>query len=125
VIFYGKKKTAYEPLHPEGKIEKFFYDHFIRRSPRKASLNLALLAALIVFFFTGEEYAPWNEYSLYIWLGLTILIGIIKLIYWSFKIKKIDQEMYKVESELAEIKKELKERQEAFNEIKKEMLDQN
>lgn len=118
------KFGAYEPLHPEGKLESFFYKYFIKRDARRTALNLAILTGLAVFYFTGTEHYPWNQYLFYGWIILIVLKTIVDLIYWRFKVKKIDQEMRKVEYELNEIKKEIKDRQKVFNEIKKEMLDQ-
>lgn len=116
---------AYEPLYPETGFDKFMYKHFVKRNPNKAAINLAAITGLVVFYFFGSEFEPWNTYPLYIWFGWLLISTIIGLIYWRRRIKKLDKEIFKVEGELTEIKKELNERQKAFNEIKKEMLDQN
>lgn len=116
---------AYEPLYPETKLDQFMYRFFVKKRPLRASINLIILTGLIVFSFLGVDFAPWNRYLLFIWIGLLMLINFIGLVYWRKRVKKLDQEIVKIERELLEIKKELTDRQKVFNEIKKEMLDQN
>jgi hypothetical protein len=118
------KYKNYEPLAPEGKLEKLFYSLFIKNSFFKSFWSGVITTAVIMFFFMRADLRPYNIYPVALWFGLIFVKTLIVSIYWKLKGRKLDRELLKIEGELKDISKELEERQKVFEKIKKEMLEE-
>ncbi|MDR1997657.1 MAG: hypothetical protein LBQ83_04980 [Candidatus Margulisbacteria bacterium] len=106
---------------PQKPFMVFLSRFFRKNTPGKSFLNGLISAGVLLYWWFERNNTVFAVVPLIVWVGFSVLMAVLGLIYWSAEKARLDLDIKRLEGEIQQIGSEISERKQYFERIRDEI----